>query len=281
MTNIAESGEILFIFVSLMKIFFIALMRYSRIPVPRLKSVSAQESDRALALFPLVGWVIGAICFLAYEAGLALGGTLLGVAFALAAGALATGCYHEDGWADVLDGFGGGRDRDSILAIMKDSRNGTFGTMGLILMTLLKGALLHSLLSASICADWRVALTVFILVHSLARMTSACLIFTADYVREGEAARGKPLEKRCGALQVAGVLFFGLLPLCAACLLFSPWCAAIPVPLALLLLAARHYFLRRIGGYTGDCLGALEQLGEALVLICMLAALAANNIPTL
>lgn len=256
-----------------MKIFFIALLRYSRIPVPRMKSISAEESDRALGLFPLVGWVVGAICFLAFEAGLLIGSTLVGVAFAMAAGALATGCYHEDGWADVLDGFGGGRDKASILAIMKDSRNGTFGTMGLILMTLLKAALLYTVLSSPFCADWKVALAVFILMHSLARMTSGSLIFTADYVRDDDTSRGKPLEKRYSAFQVAGVLISGLIPLCAACLLFCPWCAAIPAPLALLLLASRHYFLRRIGGYTGDCLGALEQSAEAVVLICLQALL--------
>jgi len=131
------------------ELFFTALGIFTRIPVPAWVPWSPERLNHAARYFPLVGWIVGAVA----AAGLYLASLLLPVSVAvLLSMALAlrlTGAFHEDGWADTCDGLGGGWDKLQALAIMKDSRIGTYGAAGLMLMLASKAAALIELATHS------------------------------------------------------------------------------------------------------------------------------------
>jgi adenosylcobinamide-GDP ribazoletransferase len=177
---------------------------------------------------------------------------------------LATGAFHEDGLADSIDGFGGGWAREDVLRIMKDSRIGSYGAIGIGMVLLMKAATLAELLAVL------PALTFFVLLlagHGVSRFASTTLIFALDYARDDDSSKSKPLATRMGKGELAVAAVFGLAP----CLWLPPLQVGIALLLVVLvtLLAARH-FVRRIGGYTGDCLGATQQLTEIAFYLGML-----------
>ena len=232
--------------------FFAALRFFTRLPVPAWVGHSETQLNGAARYFPLVGIVVGAIGAAAtFAASLALPDSIA-VILGMAATILATGAFHEDGFADACDGFGGGCDKAQVLAIMKDSRTGSYGVIGVALLLLAKWNALMEL-------HPEILLVALVAGHAVSRFAATTLICALDYVRDDESSKSKPLASRMdvGALAVAAL--FGLLP-----------CALLPLPeagyalgaAALVTLGAAGYFVRRIGGYTGDCLGATQQLAE-------------------
>jgi adenosylcobinamide-GDP ribazoletransferase len=178
------------------------------------------------------------------------------VLLGMAATILDTGAFHEDGFADSCDGFGGGWDKAQVLAIMKDSRVGSYATLGVGLMLLAKWNALVEL-----DADFAPPLLAIALVagHAVSRLASTLLIFFLEYARDDDSSKSKPLAQRMALHELAIAVAIGLAP----CLLLPPIDALVALAAAALsaLLAAR-YFVRRIGGYTGDCLGAVQQVCE-------------------
>ena len=236
--------------------FFAALRFFTRLPVPRWVGHTQDQLDHAARYFPLIGILIGAIgagvtelAALALPVGVAV---LLGMAATI----LATGAFHEDGFADSCDGFGGGWDKAQVLAIMKDSRVGSYATLGVGLMLLAKWNALVEL-----DADFAPPLLAIALVagHAVSRLASTLLIFFLEYARDDDSSKSKPLAQRMALHELAIAVAIGLAP----CLLLPPIDALVALAAAALsaLLAAR-YFVRRIGGYTGDCLGATQQVCE-------------------
>lgn len=232
--------------------FFAALRFFTRLPVPAWVGHSDAQLNGAARYFPLVGILVGALgAGVTYAASLALPDSLA-IVLGMAATLLATGAFHEDGFSDACDGFGGGWDKAQVLTIMKDSRIGSYGAVGIALLLLAKWNALMELTPEMLP---------FALVagHAVSRLASTTLIYALDYVRDDDSSKSKPLATRMssGALVVAAL--FGLAP-----------CALLPLPevayalaaVALVTLLAARYFVRRIGGYTGDCLGATQQLGE-------------------
>mgnify|MGYP004701904867 CR=1 FL=1 len=236
--------------------FFAALRFFTRLPVPAWVGHSSAQLNHAARYFPLVGVIVGAIGAAVTLAALQLWPATLAVILGMAATLLATGAFHEDGLADSIDGCGGGWTREQVLAIMKDSRIGSYGAVGIGLTLLAKFAALTALAAVSPAPTFLAAL---IAGHSVSRFASTTLIFALDYVRDDASSKSKPLATRLGRGELAVAALFGLAP----CLLLPA--ASVIVALALVglvtLLAAR-YFVRRIGGYTGDCLGATQQLSE-------------------
>jgi adenosylcobinamide-GDP ribazoletransferase len=236
--------------------FFAALRFFTRLPVPRWVGHTQDQLDHAARYFPLIGILIGAIGAGVTElAALALpigAAVLLGMAATI----LATGAFHEDGFADSCDGFGGGWDKAQVLAIMKDSRVGSYATLGVGLMLLAKWNALVEL-----DADFAPPLLAIALVagHAVSRLASTLLIFFLEYARDDDSSKSKPLAQRMALHELAIAVAIGLAP----CLLLPPIDALVALAAAALsaLLAAR-YFVRRIGGYTGDCLGAVQQVCE-------------------
>jgi adenosylcobinamide-GDP ribazoletransferase len=246
-----------------LEIFFAALRFFTRLPVPAWVGHSQEQLDRSARYFPLVGILVGLIGAAVTEAAALALPVSLAVIAGMAATLLVTGAFHEDGFADACDGFGGGWDRARVLAIMKDSRIGSYGAIGIGLLLLAKWNAL-----VEIDAQWTPPGLALALVagHACSRFASTTLICFLDYARE--EGKAKPLARRLsfGELAVAGG--FGLSPcllLPAAEVLAALACAAVVT-----LLAVRH-FLRRIGGYTGDCLGAAQQAAELAFYLGLLA----------
>ena len=180
----------------------------------------------------------------------------LAVLLGMAATILATGAFHEDGFSDACDGFGGGWEKAQVLEIMKDSRIGSYGAVGIVLLLLAKWNALAELGDEYLAMEFAVAM---IAAHAVSRLAATLLIRTLDYVREDETAKAKPLARRMDAGELVLAAVFGLTPC-----IFLPWqevLAALALVALCAWLAAR-YFVRRIGGYTGDCLGATQQATE-------------------
>lgn len=250
-----------------LELFFTALGFFTRIPVPAWVPWSPERLNHAARYFPLVGWVVGGVgagAFLAFALVLPVS---LAVILSMAVTIRLTGAFHEDGWADTCDGLGGGWDKAQVLTIMKDSRIGSYGTVGVVLMLFAKAAALVEL-----AAHGHLAVAAALLAaHPLSRLASTSLIHWLPYVREDETSKSKPLARALRPAELAAATAFGLAPLA---LLAPLQAAAALVAVAALTLWAARVFLRRLGGYTGDLLGAAQQGTE---LACYLGILAVWN----
>lgn len=237
--------------------FFAALRFFTRLPVPGWVGHSDAQLNRAARYFPVVGLIVGAIGASITLAAAALWPPAIAVLLGMAATLLATGAFHEDGLADSIDGFGGGWTRADVLRIMKDSRIGSYGAIGIGMALLLKFAVLSALLGAVPPALTFAA--TLVAAHCVSRFASTTLIYFLDYARDDDSSKSKPLATRMGGGELALAAVFGLVP----CLCLPLPQAAVALALvALVTLLAARYFVRRIGGYTGDCLGATQQLTE-------------------
>ncbi len=252
------------------KIFFTALMFYTRIPCPNNIDHSPEYINKATRYFPLVGWIVGGISFFVYWFSLQLFNIHLALLFSLMAGVGVTGAFHEDGLADVFDGFGGGWTKSKILEIMKDSRIGAYGVIALIFLFAIKYFSLTDLLLKLNTINYFFIALIFISYHSLARLTAINIVFTSQYSREDESSKAKPIAKSYSYKEIIGAYFGGLLPLMGLCFWKWKFCFVL-VTLFLLYYFSKRYFEKWIDGYTGDCLGAVEQLAECTCLLTFLA----------
>ena len=252
------------------RIFFTAMMFYTRIPCPENIDHSPDYINKATRYFPLIGWIVGAISFAVFVLSSFLFDTNISVLFSLIAGVLVTGAFHEDGLADVFDGFGGGWTKAKILEIMKDSRVGAYGVIALVFLFGLKFFALNDLILKVNSQNYLLASLLFISYHSLSRLTAIQIVFTSQYSREDESSKAKPIAKAHSYKEILGAYFFGLLPLVGLCVLQWKFCFVI-IPLAMLYYYSKGYFNKWIDGYTGDCLGAVEQMAECVCLLSFLA----------
>lgn len=116
-----------------LELFLTAVMFYTRIPCPAWVGHSEELLNEATIYFSVIGWLVGGVAGAVYWGAARLLGADVGLLISLVASVLLTSAFHEDSFADMCDGFGGGRTREKILAIMKDSRLGTYGAVGLLL----------------------------------------------------------------------------------------------------------------------------------------------------
>lgn len=243
--------------------FFNAWVFFTRLPAPPGVHFSDDHLNRGSRYFSWIGLMLGAL----------LAGTVLlfnqllpwsiAVLLMLVFSLLLTGAFHEDGLADLLDGFGGGFDRESALSIMKDSRLGTYGASALFMSLVLRWQLLVFLFEAGV-SPW----LVLPLVHASSRFWSISTLWSLPYVSDAVQAKSKPLATRFGwqASLIAAI------PIAASFLLL-PWPMAMLFIISALLLRSLliRWFQRRIQGYTGDALGGAQQLQELLMLTLWLA----------
>jgi adenosylcobinamide-GDP ribazoletransferase len=247
-------------------IFFTALMFYTRIPCPKNIDHNPDYLNKASRYFPLIGWIVGGISFAFYCIGTVLFTNEIAVILAMIIGILTTGAFHEDGFADVCDGFGGGWTKEKILLIMKDSAIGAYGAIGVVLLFLLKFIALSELVRSSIITNHYSLITIlllFVSTHSISRLAAISIVFTHEYSREDASSKSKPIAQNFTWKEVAGAFFFGLLPL--VILSFFRWqliLVLVPIFIARYFLA--RYFQKWIDGYTGDCLGATQQVCEVI-----------------
>jgi adenosylcobinamide-GDP ribazoletransferase len=247
-------------------IFFTALMFYTRIPCPKNIDHNPEYLNKASRYFPLIGWIVGGICFGVYYLSSIVFSVELALILSMIAGILTTGAFHEDGFADVCDGFGGGWTKEKILLIMKDSAIGAYGAIGLVLLFILKFQGLYNLISKSEIVNLQSTichLLLFVSAHSVSRLAAVSIVFTHQYSREDASSKSKPIAQNFTWKEIIGASFFGLLPLVV--LSFFQWqllLALVPVFIARFFLA--RYFQKWIDGYTGDCLGATQQVCEVI-----------------
>ena len=235
-----------------------ALIFFTRLPFWRLYQPPQASYKTVVEYWPLAGWLTGG----AMAATLYFGSMVLphavAVIVAIAVRLLITGALHEDGLADFLDGFGGGGDRERILAIMKDSHIGTYGVLGLIIYMLLLGTALYSMPVA-------VAALMILAADPFSKMVTSQLVSMLPYARREEEAKNKTVYRK--PTLAAGLLMSlqGLLPMA-----LMIWLTGISWYLVVCLPVVVMYFLyllilRKIRGYTGDCCGAVCLLVELTV----------------
>jgi adenosylcobinamide-GDP ribazoletransferase len=251
------------------KIFFTALMFYTRIPCPKNIDHHPDYINKATRYFPLIGWIVGVISFLFFWASSLLFDTNISTIISLIAGVLTTGAFHEDGLADVFDGFGGGWTKEKILDIMKDSRVGAYGAIAIMFLILLKFVGLNNLIATKQFNSFQIML-LFITYHALARLATINIVFTSIYSRDDETSKAKPIAKTHSYKEIIGAYFFGLMPLIVLAY-FNIKFFVVLLPLFLLVFFARRYFIKWLGGYTGDCLGAVEQMAELIIILTFVA----------
>ena len=247
-----------------------ALEFYTRIPRPASIAFHAVDARRAAAFAPLAGIVVGAIAALVY----ALAATVLpaapAVVIALAAAVLVTGALHEDGFADTCDAFGARVDRAGTLEILKDPRCGAYAVIALVLMTAAKIAALTAVAAA--LGVYAVAATL-VAAHALSRFAAVSAMHGRTYARSGDtSARAGEFAATPGARDLGVAALLGLAPLLLLPLTGLAWAMACVVPAALVRAWLVALYDRRIGGYTGDCLGAVQQSVEVIVLLSACAA---------
>jgi adenosylcobinamide-GDP ribazoletransferase len=247
--------------------FVAAIIFLTRLPVPWRGPWPAGLNERALTWFPIVGALIGTagglFFWMAVQLGLPPG---LAAALTIVLLLLLTGALHEDGLADVADGFGGGRDRLRKLEIMKDSRVGTYGAAALVLALLLKIGALGSLVDA------RSVALALIGAHAFSRgLLPALQGLLPPARRDGlVAVQARPNSAR---MLVAAIIGFSFAATCLGKLGVGGL-AGIAVLLASVLpvLWLGRQAQRQIGGVTGDVLGAAQQLAEIGFLLGIVAA---------
>ncbi|MEZ5934600.1 MAG: adenosylcobinamide-GDP ribazoletransferase [Alphaproteobacteria bacterium] len=243
--------------------FLIALQFLTRLPIPgRLQSVWGMEDLRdSVHMFPLVGVVVGLgaglVCAAAVFCNLP---PVISAILAVAAQILMTGALHEDGLADVCDGFGGGRTREEKLAIMRDSRLGTYGALGLILNLALRIGAIGAIAQPADAAFALIAAAAL----SRAAMPAAMRLLPQARAEGLAASAGRPQRGRVLLGVGLGVVVSFL---CLPVMVAGVAIAASFVAGALSLGIAR----RQIGGITGDVLGGLQQVVEVLTLLTVAA----------
>lgn len=235
-------------------IFFTALMFFTRIPCPKWAKYEADYLRLSTKYFPLVGIIIGGMGACVFYGASFLFSTETAILLSMFATIYATGAFHEDGFADVCDGFGGGWTKEKILLIMKDSRLGTYGTVGLLLILAIKFTALREI------ADSFIPL-VLIAGHSTSRFIATTLIYTHPYVRDAEDSKAKPAAKSMSFPTLIISALFGIAPLV---FFMNPWVLIALIPMYFSKMYLANKFKKQIGGQTGDCAGAVQQLSEVV-----------------
>ena len=252
----------------------VAIQFLTRLPVPPFKNYNPQWLHQSSRHFPAVGLLVGLLCAGVFWLGSALFTPLVAAVLSTVFGIKLTGAFHEDGLADSCDGLGGGLTRERTLTIMKDSRLGTYGVLGLVSALLLKISLLAAM-------PLSVAIVALIIGHTASRLLCISLLALLPYGGEIEHAKAKPMAQQLTPLQglfssgwllVAGILVVLIFPDGIQQISIGQWLLA----LVLALVATdymRRLLRRRLNGYTGDGLGATQQLSEVAIYAGLAAAI--------
>ena len=237
-----------------------ALLYYTRIPVPQRVVCTEQTMSKAFRYLPLMGLLVGgAGGGIFYFTSLLLP-TGVAIALTLSCTMLLTGCLHEDGFADFCDGFGAGSSSDAILRIMKDSHIGTYGVLGLILLLSIKGSALYAMPASQIPL-------ILLTAHTVSRVYPVLMVRLSTYVRL-EQSKASHARAPIDNITLGICLCIGFCPLIFFPVQFIAWFLLISFVLFILY---KKYLHVKIGGFTGDTLGALQQGMEVLLYLVFLA----------
>ncbi|MEP1143240.1 MAG: adenosylcobinamide-GDP ribazoletransferase [Henriciella sp.] len=234
--------------------FLLAVQFLTRLPIGFGGLYTPRRMAASVRYYPLVGILIGCVSAAVFFCADLVFPQVLAVFISMASSLLLTGAFHEDGLADTFDGIGGGLTRDKALEIMKDSRLGTYGTLALLAALALKAGALVALSPVMI-------LFALIAGHGLSRLSSVVVISTSRYVRDH--GTGKPVAERGSAITLIVASLTGGAIIAAWCFWQTPSAFAWGVAGMILgHVMMRLFFEPKLGGYTGDTLGAVQQSSE-------------------
>lgn len=263
-----------------LRLALIALQFLTRVPVPRWVGFEPAWLQACLRHFPLVGAGVGLVAAVVLWGALWLWPPLVAAALSVVATVWLTGAFHEDGLADTFDGLGGAVSRERALEIMKDSRIGSYGAVALVLALVLKVGVVSALAASASAQATGVglvlALAALVWNHAASRAAPVVLVWRLPYAGDAAHAKAKPLAMQTDGRSVATATVW--LALLAGGLL--AWVPALAGPLAAAGLAGgvatalcARWLRRRLGGFTGDTLGATQQIVELAGLLAWAAAL--------
>ncbi|HCE55646.1 MAG TPA: adenosylcobinamide-GDP ribazoletransferase [Lutibacter sp.] len=242
-----------------LSVFFTAIMFFTRIPCPKWINHSPEILNKSTKYFSLVGIIVGSYGALTYWMISFILPENIALFLSMIATIWITGAFHEDGFADVCDGFGGGFTKEKILTIMKDSRLGTYGTIGLV------GMLATKYLALSAFPNQ--LLITLIAGHSISRFISTVLLYLYPYVRDDLTSKAKPMAH---ALKVSSLIINGIIGLLPLFFYNSYWIFLAIIPPFISMLFMGRFFKKWIGGQTGDCAGATQQVAEVVFYLSIL-----------
>ena len=259
-----------------LRYFLVAVQFFTRIPITgrtaQWMGFDPSWISRCTRFFPLIGLLLGLLLAAWFNTLLLVFSQSISIVLTTVVGILLTGAFHEDGFADFCDGFGGGQTPERIIAIMRDSRVGAYGAIGILLMLLIKIEALSSLDSVWVGAA-------LVIGHSASRGFAVIIMILLPYV---EVNIGNKIDLKNEVKPVAAgllladwlpALCFGFVPAIALAWAFDAW---LPIGCGLLCAAVScswmYWTLRRkLSGYTGDTLGATQQVAEAIFYLGILA----------
>ena len=253
------------------QLLLLAISFLTRLPVQLRFNVSGAHLNQASRYFALVGLLLGGLLALSYGVFQLLLPASISVLLMMAAGLLLTGAFHEDGWADVWDGFGGGWQVSQKLAIMKDSRLGTYGAAALFIMLLVK---FQSLLFLS--ESLITVLSAIVIGQCVSRVVATSLIMGMEYVSEDATSKVKPLAMHLSVTSLVTLLVTAatlLVSLIAVGVLLWQTVFILVAVLLIIRVILIRWFKQQLGGYTGDCLGAAQQLSEIAIYLTFVSVL--------
>jgi adenosylcobinamide-GDP ribazoletransferase len=245
-----------------LNLFYLALSFFTRIPVPQSMYYSPALLNKSGRYFSLIGLLLAGILSLLFMLITPLFTHTISVALLIVFSLLLTGAFHEDGLADMADGIGGGMTVEKRLTIMKDSRIGTYGAATLFMALVLK------LLALIELAQLHYLIPALFLGYALSRAVAASLIYDLPYVADIDTSKSKPLANKQTPFELRLLFIIGLAPL-----IFFSISTALLLILTLFVFRTgfKHWLIKRVGGYTGDCLGACQQLSELLIYLVIIA----------
>jgi adenosylcobinamide-GDP ribazoletransferase len=243
-----------------MNIFCGALMFLTRIPVGKRYLFRSEDLPRSTIYFPVVGLLIGLLAGLVLFCAEVFVPPVLAVLLCMGVTVSVTGALHEDGLADAADGLTGGREPRRRLEIMRDSRLGTYGAVALWFSLTAKLFLLTTLLEQGVY----MAISALIVAHGLGRTATVALLFSHQYVRNDES-KASPFGN---SVTLKELMIALVVPVILSLLLLGSRAILLLIVATAATWAAGAYFKQKIGGITGDCLGAANQLVE---LVCYLS----------
>ena len=256
--------------------FLLAVGFFTRIPVPN--QVNFQESDlnHSVKYFPLIGLLVGLLGAFTYYVSALIFPQSIAIIASMAVTVFVTGAFHEDGLADSADGIGGGWQREQVLTIMQDSRLGTYGALTLFFVLLAKFELLGNM-----HAD--MTMLTLVCAHPFSRLCAIWLMASLPYAKANSnySGKAKPLATEISRIDLCIANLFGLLPLLLLIGLIQMTIDNWQATLAYVCFLASamgagwcwwHALLKRkLNGYTGDTLGAVQQISEIMFYLASLA----------
>jgi adenosylcobinamide-GDP ribazoletransferase len=245
------------------ELFSLAMGFFSRLPMPKNTPYSEERMNRSGRYFSTVGLLLGVLCggvFLLLDAVLP---SAIAIFLMMSFSLMLTGAFHEDGLTDMADGIGGGMTLERRLTIMKDSRIGTYGASALIMALLGKWVLLNELISMA------GLFMIIVTGYTFSRAIAASLIYDMPYVSDLDTSKSKPLANKQTKGELVFLMLIGVLPSLWFGLTFT---FALALVAYVFRIGFKKWLIARIGGFTGDCLGAAQQLMELLIYIVFAAA---------